>query len=143
MIETTARVTRLQGNTAWVRVEAPASCGACSGKGCGAALYARLLNPREPEYPVDNPIAAQPGDWVVIGIEDGAILKAAARGYLLPLALVVLGAVVGSQWGEGAAVAGAVLGLMLAWMRLRRGRRAAMPVILRQTAPGCGSVTGY
>ncbi len=140
MIETTARVTRLQGQTAWVKVEAPASCGACGGKGCGSALYARLLNPREPEYPVDNPIAAQPGDLVVIGIEDGAILKAAARGYLLPLGLVVLGAVVGSQWGEGAAVVGAVLGLTLAWMRLRRGHRAAMPVILRQTASGCGQI---
>lgn len=138
MIETTARVTRLQGDTAWVRVEAPASCGACGGKGCGAALYARLFKTREPEYPVDNPIAAQPGDLVVIGIEDGAIVKAAARGYLLPLVLVVLGAVVGSQWGEAAAVMGAVLGLMVAWMRLRRGHRATIPVILRQTASGCG-----
>lgn len=138
MIETTARVTRLQGDTAWVRVEAPASCGACGGKGCGSALYARLLNPREPEYPVDNPIAAQPGDWVVIGIEDGALLKAAAKGYLLPLALVLLGALAGAQWGEGAAIVGALVGLVFAWMYLRRGQRAAMPVILRLTTTGCG-----
>ncbi|MFN3594524.1 MAG: SoxR reducing system RseC family protein [Thiobacillaceae bacterium] len=140
MIETTARVTRLQGDTAWVKVEAPTSCGACGGKGCGSALYARLLNPREPEYPVDNPIAAQPGDWVVIGIEDGAILSAAVRGYLLPLALLVIGAVAGSLLGEGAAVVGAGIGLALAWMRLRHGHRAAMPVILRQATGGCGQI---
>ncbi len=140
MIETTARVTRLQGDTAWVKVEAPASCGACGGKGCGAALYARLLTWREPEYPVENPIAAQPGDWVIVGVEDGAILKAAARGYLFPLGLVVLGAVLGAQWGEGAAIVGAVIGLVLAWIRLRQGYRAAMPVILRHRVGGCGQV---
>lgn len=138
MIETPARVIRLQGETAWVRVEAPESCGACGGKGCGSTLYARMLHPREPEYAVANPISAQPGEGVVIGIEDGAVLKAVASAYLLPLVLLTLGAIVGSSAGEGAAVIGGLLGLMLGLLRMKRQPVTGSPVILRRSAHGCG-----
>ncbi len=137
MVETPARVVRLQGDAAWVRVETPESCGACSGKGCGASLYARILHPREPEYRVANPISAQPGERVVIGIEDGAVLRAVACAYLIPLALLTLGAIVGSAFGEGTAVAGGLLGLVLGLLRMRRRAVTASPVILRRAAQGC------
>jgi sigma-E factor negative regulatory protein RseC len=139
MIETPARVVRSQGDTAWVRVESPAACGACGGKGCGASLYARMLHPREPEYAVDNPIGAQPGERVVIGIEDGAVLRAAVSAYLIPLALLSLGAAAGSVWGEGAAVIGGLLGLALGLLRMKRQGPTGTPVILRRAAQGCGN----
>ncbi|MCS6786673.1 MAG: SoxR reducing system RseC family protein [Thiobacillaceae bacterium] len=135
MIETTARVVRLEGNTAWVRVDSPAGCGACGGRGCGTALFARLFDPREPEYPVANPIDARPGDTVVVGVEDGELLKAALAGYVLPLGLLVLGALLGSALGEAAAALGAALGLVLAWWLLRLRPFARAPVILRQLPP--------
>jgi sigma-E factor negative regulatory protein RseC len=138
MVETPARVVRLQGDIAWVRVESPESCGACGGKGCGSTLYARMLHPREPEYAVGNPIAAQPGERVVIGIEDGAVLRAVVSAYLLPLALLTLGAIIGSSFGEGAAIGGALLGLILGLMRMRRQPATGSPVILRRSAQGCG-----
>lgn len=138
MVETPARVVRLQGDTAWVRVETPESCGACGGKGCGSSLYARMLHPREPEYAVDNPIAAQPGERVVIGIEDGAVLRAVVSAYLLPLALLTLGAVMGAFFGEGAAVIGGLLGLLLGVLRMKRQPVTGSPVILRRSAQGCG-----
>lgn len=138
MIETPARVVRLQGDTAWVRVEAPESCGACGGKGCGSTLYARMLHPREPEYAVDNPISAQPGDRVVIGIEDGAVLKAVVSAYLLPLVLLTLGATTGSWFGEGAAIVGGLVGLVVGLLRMKRQPVTGLPVILRRSAQGCG-----
>lgn len=137
MVETHARVVRLQGDTAWVRVEAPESCGACGGRGCGSTLYARMLHPREPEYAVDNPISAQPGERVVIGVEDGAVLRAVASAYGLPLVLLILGAMAGSSFGEGAAIVGGLLGLALGLMRMRRQSVTGSPVILRRSTRGC------
>lgn len=138
MIETPARVMRVQGPTAWVCPESPSSCGACGGKGCGASLYARLLHPREPEYAVDNPIDAHPGDAVVVGIEDGDLFRAAMAGYMLPLFLLVLGALLGARWGEIQAVAGAVVGLLLAVAWLRRRNSGRQPIILRRGTIACG-----
>lgn len=139
MIETPARVVRVEGATAWVCAESPSSCGACGGKGCGASLYARLLHPHEPEYAVGNPIDARPGEPVVVGIEDGALLKAALAAYIVPLFLVLLGALVGSQSGNLTAVAGALAGLVLAVAWLRRRRGSASPVILRRGSVACGT----
>ncbi len=137
MTETPARVTRVEGETAWVRTEAPSSCGACGGRGCGSSLYARLLHPREPEYPVENPIAARPGEAVVVGVGDGAVLSAALSAYLVPLALLVGGAVLAAPWGEAAAVAGGVAGFLVAAVWLRRHARGERPVILRRGLPAC------
>lgn len=137
MIETPARVMRVEGDTAWVRVESPSSCGACGGKGCGSSLYARLLHPREPEYPVANPIAAEAGEAVVVGIEDGAVLRGVARVYGVPLLLLLLGAMLGARWGDLGAVIGGIGGLSLAAVWLRRQRSASMPTILRRGTPAC------
>lgn len=142
MIETPARVTRLDGASAWVVSEAPASCGACGGKGCGSSVFSRLWHPEHPEYPVRNPIGAQPGDAVTVGLPDGALLRASGAAYLLPVGALVLGAVLG-QWlgGEPAGALGGLLGLLLAGLglRLRRPDRGAEPVILRRGAAGCAS----
>lgn len=139
MIETPARITRVDGSTAWVQVESPPSCGACGGRGCGASLYARMFHPREPEYPVDNAIGAQPGDAVVVGLADGALLKAVCAGYLAPLALLLAGALLGTTYGDAGAVAGAVTGFALAAWWLRGRRQSGQPAILRRGAPSCST----
>ncbi len=145
MIETPARVTRLDGGDAWVVGAAPSSCGACGaksgGKGCGSSIFARVLHADEPEYRVENPIGAQVGESVVVGLPDGALLGAAASGYLAPLALLLLCAGIG-QWfaGEPGAVTGGLVGLLLAALYLRRRRAPAVhPVVLRRGETGCAS----
>lgn len=137
MIETPARVTRVEHDATWVHVESPESCGACGGRGCGSSLYTRMLHPREPEYPVANPIAARPGEEVVVGIEDGAIFKAVFSGYLMPLVLLLAGAALGSNLGEAYGILGGGVGLLVAaqWLRTRRG--GAQPVILRRGTLVC------
>ncbi|MDP2832273.1 MAG: SoxR reducing system RseC family protein [Pseudomonadota bacterium] len=141
MIETPARITRLEGDSAWVVSAAPSSCGACGGKGCGSSLFARVLHADEPEYRVDNPIGAAVGEAVVVGLPDGALLSAAVSGYLVPLLLLLLGAGVGQQFaGELGAVSGGLCGLLLAALYLKRRKSPAiLPVVLRHGESACAS----
>ena len=141
MIETPARITRVEGDSAWVVGAAPASCGACAGKGCGSSLFSRVLHADEPEYQVDNPIGAQPGEAVVVGLPDGALLRAAVAGYLVPLFLLLASAMLGQRFaGELGAVSGGLCGLLLAGLYLKsRVSPATHPVILRRGESACAS----
>lgn len=139
MLETPARVVRVEGELAWVRSESPASCGVCAGKGCGNSTFTRLLHPREPEYAVLNPISAEAGEAVVVGIEDGALLRAAISGYLVPLLLLLFGALSGGIWGEAQAIVGGFIGLVVSAFWLKRRRTLASPVILRRGSTGCSA----
>lgn len=148
MIETPARVVRNEGTHAWVTSEAPSSCGACGGKGCGSSVFNRIWHPDVPEYQVDNPIGAQPGEAVVVGLPDGALMGATILAYLVPLAALFLGAVIGQgviegQAGELAAILGGLTGLVLAgmWLKLRSSTRAIEPVILRRGTTQCATRT--
>lgn len=146
MIESPARVTRVEGDAAWVVSEAPSSCGACGGKGCGSSVFARVFNPREPEIQVDNSIGAEAGEQVVLGLPEGALLRAVAASYLMPLLLLIAGAGLGQfLGGEPMAAWGGLSGLVLAgiWLaRFGRGARGMAlphPVILRRGATTCAS----
>jgi sigma-E factor negative regulatory protein RseC len=121
MIESPARVKRLDGDTAWVVSEAPTSCGACAGKGCGSSVFARFWHADEAEYPVANPIGAAPGDAVVVGLPDGSLLHAAIAGYGFPLIMLLAGAALGATiFGEPGAVFGGLFALILSliWLKL-------------------------
>lgn len=137
MSETLARVVRVEGDTAWVQVEAPTSCGACGGRGCGSStVFGQLFHARPPAYPVDNAIAAQVGDSVIVAVAEGELLRSALRGYGVPLALLLLGAVLGSALaGEIGSMLGAVAGLALGALPLRHAL-AARPSIVRQGDAG-------
>lgn len=137
MNETPARVVRIDGELAWVQTESPASCGACGGRGCGStSVFGQLFNPRPSAYPVLNAIDAQVGDAVVIGVAEGEILRSVFRSYVLPLLLLLGGAVLGMELGgELWAMLGAGLGLVLGGYLLR-GARGGQPVILRRGTEG-------
>lgn len=146
MTETPGRITRTAGASAWVVSEAPASCGACGGKGCGSSVFNRLWHPDNPEYQVANPIGAQAGEAVVVGLPDGALLQATGAAYVVPLLALILGAGLGQLLGgeargEPAAALGGLIGLLLAglWLKSRRSDMAGGPVILRRGTPQCAS----
>lgn len=142
MIESPARIRRIEGEIAWVVSEAPTSCGACAGKGCGSSMFARFWHADEAEYPVENPIGATTGEAVVVGLPDGALLHAALTSYGIALSMLLAGAALGSYFsGEPGAIAGGLLGLVLTalLLRYRSGRhssRKPIPVILRQGSNG-------
>ena len=134
MVEQNARVVRAGADGVWVEpVETAGGCGSCGGKGCGARRLAELFSDKPRNFLVDTQLSLQPGDQVVVGVPEGAVLAAAGRLYGLPLAAMLIGAWAGqSVWGGDV---GAVVGLVaggLAGVLLGRGRSAARPVVIRQ-----------
>ena len=83
---------------------------ACSGdchkcSGCGAAEQTVVLTAR-------NPIAAKPGELVVIESASAPVLAAAAMLYLLPLALFFLGYLIGHAVWQGGPLTGGIFFLL-------------------------------
>lgn len=133
-----AVVTRIEGDLAFIEVKDDvSSCGSCGDKGhCGKSQ----TGPRR--YAVRNSVGAAPGDTVVVSVPEGAVLRAAALSYLMPLLFLFAGALfAAARYGDGLpAVAGAVLGLAagLAMLRAlsRRNACGAEPALaIRSKGP--------
>lgn len=136
MSECEALVTNVAGDFALVEVAAlPSACGKCGDRvGCGRPHG----GPRY--YTVHNAVGARVGDRVTLSVPDGAVLKAAALSYLLPLLFVMGGAAAATAWfGDGLpSVGGAAMGLALGlfvlrvWnMRLARSRESWLRLTLK------------
>jgi sigma-E factor negative regulatory protein RseC len=133
MMTETARVIATEGDYAWVETQRKTTCGSCAvQKGCGTSVLARVLGNRTSRIRVINTIGASTGEMVVIGVEDGMLVRMSFAVYAMPLILLLLGGV-GSgmlaealQWEslEGATVVGGVLGLALGFLWLRRYTRS-------------------
>lgn len=140
-LETRAVVVRVDGQYALVEPAQPKGCGQCSGKGCGTAKLSQTFCSQPRQFQVDNPINASVGDQVVVSIADGTVLKGIGLVYLLPLALLVVGAALGNAMAvsdgqrDGYAAAGAAAGLaggflLSRWLDARQSRR--LPRIVRR-----------
>ncbi len=147
MIEETAHVVAAKGDNAWVETERRSSCGSCSAKGCGTGALSKVLGTKVQRLEVRNPIGAQAGETVILGIEEGVLLKGSLMVYILPLALMLVGGLLGEtlapQWEsdpEGLSLLFGALGLLLGlfWLRRYNSRCAKDPrfsaVILRRVA---------
>jgi sigma-E factor negative regulatory protein RseC len=149
VITETGRVLAVEGDWAWVSCSRQVECARCAeGRGCGGGVLGRLLGDRLHQVRASTgAVVVAPGDQVLIGLGEDAVLRAAAVVYLVPLLLALAGGagfatVFGG--GELAAIAGAVVGFLLGlrWARGYGRRHAAdaglQPVILRRTVgDGC------
>ncbi len=142
MIENSARVARVEGTDAWIEASRPVGCGHChENPACSANRAEARLGDAGSIFKVANPIGAQPGDLVVVGVREGVVWRVALWVYLIPLALALVGAVLGSILGNAAdrnTALGLVIGLIAGFFLARRAQdRAAMrkhcrPAILRR-----------
>jgi len=149
MITETGRVIGVEGEWAWVACKRQVECARCAeGRGCGGGVLGRLLGDRLHEVRVaKGSVTVAPGDRVLIGLGEDAVMRAAAAVYLLPLVTALGGGVAASALGGGGelpAILGAAAGLVagLAWARGYSRRHAdgsaLQPVILRRTEEaGC------
>ncbi|MCU7923661.1 MAG: SoxR reducing system RseC family protein [Candidatus Thiodiazotropha sp. (ex Dulcina madagascariensis)] len=147
MIEEPATVVSLDEEYAVVVTEQRAACGSCQrADGCSTTVLAGLFKRRHNPLKVLNPIQAKPGERVIIGLREQALLKVSVLAYLLPLVCMIMAAIL-MQWlaarfawqvGELPPVVGGLLGLIAGLLLLRRlaGRKSGDPgyqvVILRQ-----------
>lgn len=156
MIEESALVVATEGEDAWVETSRRSSCGSCSAKGCGTGALSQVLGKKSQRLRVKNPIAAETGQQVVLGISESALVVGSLAVYLVPL-LAMLGGglfaeMMAPQLGlaqEGATIFGALaaLGLSLLWLR-RFNRRAASDgrfhaVILRRAETTLGEKISF
>lgn len=148
MIEETGMVVEAEGENAWVETSRKTSCGSCEAKGCGTGALSKVLGRKSQSMAVRNPIGAKPGEQVVLGISESALIKGSLAVYLVPLCALLAGGLFGElmaaqmQWGEeGATILFAFIGLGLSLLWLQRfNRRAAndetfSAVILRRVQP--------
>lgn len=149
MIEESAQVVAVEGDYAWVETQRRSSCGSCEAKGCGTGALSKVLGARVQRIKVRNPIQAQAGDSVTLGIEEGVLLQGSLMVYIVPLLLMLAGGLLGEslapQWGAEAETLSLLFGVLglaggFLWLRGYQRRVAANPrftaVILRKTSPG-------
>jgi sigma-E factor negative regulatory protein RseC len=117
--ETPAVVIRAEGEFALVESEPGTSCGRCdSVKGCSSASLGKLFCSTPRRFRVINGLGARPGERVMLGVEDGAVMRSATAVYGLPLLLLLAGAAIGAALGDAPgtrdlyALAGAAAGLL-------------------------------
>ena len=133
MLEQTAEVIRTAPDGVWVQAVEPSGCGTCGGQGCSSRRIAELFQRKPRHFLVDCDLAVAPGERVVVGIAHGSVLNSALRAYGLPLGLMLTGALLAQAIhpGDGAALAGMLIGGAAGWL-VARGSRAERPVVLRR-----------
>ncbi|MDZ4097096.1 MAG: SoxR reducing system RseC family protein [Methylophilaceae bacterium] len=128
MIEEHAIVVGVESNAAMLEIIRKTPCGLCGkSRGCGISLWAKLFNHKS-VFKATNSIGAKVGDNVIVGIEENALLKSSMTIYGIPLASLLIGAVIGIAFlpqDASAAqkdiytVMGAVVGLSLSLLWLK------------------------
>ncbi|MGL5949708.1 MAG: SoxR reducing system RseC family protein [Aeromonas sp.] len=144
--EEIATVIALTATGAEVRCERRSACSGCAQRSrCASGTVSQALpnHSQTLQITLTEPVAV--GDVIRLGINQHGVLRAASWVYLLPLALLLLGAGSGEAvahalgWGEGLSIAGGVLGCASGFLLLRvispRLRVSAyLPVMLGQAS---------
>jgi sigma-E factor negative regulatory protein RseC len=129
MIEEMALVISIDGSYAEIRTEEKSACGSCEARnGCATAAVSEAMEKPPTLLRALNPIGARPGEKVVVGIEEAALNTVSMFFYAVPLAGLIIFALLGqfiAQWtgsdaGEPLSALGGVLGLVLGFVLLRR-----------------------
>jgi sigma-E factor negative regulatory protein RseC len=147
MIEESATVLACDEDFAFVETQVQAACGACQAQsGCSTSVLSGLFKRRNNRLKVLNPIQAKPGQRVIIGIQEQALVSVSLVAYLLPLLSLILGAVGIQeateywQWqgGELGSILGGLSGLIIGLYLVRsfsyrhQHDQSYQAVILRQ-----------
>ncbi len=149
MIEETGLIVDADEQYAWVEAASSNSCSHCSAnQGCGTASLQKWFKRKPNRLRVVNNQNLKPGEQVIIGIPEQALVKGSFIIYMLPLLFLIGGAFVGSYldqvlaWGhrEAASIIFGLLGLVGSFSFLQKyytrssDRQAQyQPVILRRS----------
>ncbi len=126
MLETRARIIKIDGEKALIQADPGLGCEQCKGKGCGSSKLGQLFCSTPRQFEVENSIHAKLGDDVIVAVEEGVVLRGIGLVYVLPLLLMLAGALIGSVWlndteqHDGYAVIGALLGLLIGFVLAKR-----------------------
>lgn len=97
MIEETGRVVAVRGDLAEVESQRRSACGGCSAtSACGTSLLEQYFGRKPLLLEARNPIGAEPGEDVIVGVPENTLVGAAFAAYLVPLAALIGGGILGS-----------------------------------------------
>ena len=146
MNEMRAVVLSLQGEEAEIAPVGGNGCGHCaSGNGCGSGKLSQLFCSSKPRsFKVGNAVNAQVGDEVNVGLPDGVLLRNSILMYVLPLTFMLAAALLASglfaEAPDGAAMLGAVAGLLAGFLVVRQlTKRSGMQAVVRSVVSAAGS----
>lgn len=129
MLTESGRVVAVEADAVWVETLRRSTCGACAAQsGCGHGMLNKVTAGRRGyvrALPGAGGVGAyRIGQQVLLGIPEEIVLRGSFIAYLLPLSCMLPGAVAAAYcWpgaGDPAAVAGAVVGLALGYVLVRR-----------------------
>ncbi len=130
-----------ENSTATLEIERKTACGLCGQtRGCGNSIWGKLFAHQSTAFKAQNRINAKVGDSVIVGINEKALVKSALLLYILPLATLLIGAILATQLfadTNGNAMLGALLGLVLGLVWVKGHTMSSsyfklqQPVILR------------
>jgi len=145
MLESEAIVVSIENGVTFVQAQAGGSCGgeSCATQGCSTAILTQLFSQKPKTTQAANPILAQAGERVVVGLAEGVFLKTALTVYLLPLCALFAGASLGlfsagqSELRDLYASLGGLLGLLISALAIKLfaakiSPRGTQPTILRR-----------
>lgn len=129
ILEGTARVVAVENGIAWLEPDQTTSCGGCkAAKVCGVDAGSPRLVARR--FSMPNAYDLRVGERVVVGVEEGSVLRASAMLYGVPLLTLLGGGLIAQKiYGMGdfgaaaAAIAGLLVGLVV--VRLLTSRSSA------------------
>ncbi len=140
MITEQAIVRRAVGARVELELQRESSCGGCEVRdGCGVGALGRLLGRRRKSLLVETERRLQPGDRVVLGLPERALVRLSLLIYGSPLAGLLGGALLPAVLWPGAsdalAVAGGATGFWVgakisAWRSKQLPRGLALPKIV-------------
>ncbi|MGZ8257058.1 MAG: SoxR reducing system RseC family protein [Gallionella sp.] len=114
MLETRAKIIKIEGLSAVVQVNQVSSCEQCQGRGCGSSKVGQLFCSSPQQFLLENPIHAKLGDEVILSVAETVLLRSVAVMYLLPIFSLILGAALPAYFGvspDSASAFGAIAGL--------------------------------
>lgn len=127
MIEQQATVRRVHDGLAEVEVERRSACNGCNASaGCGTSVLAGLFGRKSLRVWLNNDIAAEPGDRVIVGLRDEAMLRMSFQVYLMPILALLAGGIIADVLfpsSEAMTLVGAALGLGSGLLYLKESSR--------------------
>lgn len=136
MVTEKAQVVAVEGDTALLQAQRQSTCGSCAVKsGCGTSVLASVVGQKVTQLKVRNTLGARPGDEVLLGMADHALVTGSLLVYMIPLVMLLLGALAGEGLvhylgmdAEFTPMAGGIAGFALAVWVVR--------ILLRKTSAG-------
>ncbi|MDH3389314.1 MAG: SoxR reducing system RseC family protein [Gammaproteobacteria bacterium] len=127
MITEQAVVTRCDGRRVEIRLQRDSACGRCElSQGCGTGAIGRLLGHRSKPLVLESERQLKPGDSLVVGMPESAVVRASLSVYGLPLAGMIAAGLpaalydLADAWVAIAAFTGLFAGVKLASRLARR-----------------------